>query len=66
MAFSLIQIVGPRNIQILTLVKTDLIDTFCVKEKYRKRGIGKFLFQHIISFAKKRRSKHITISCLRI
>ena len=29
------------------------IDTFCVKEKYRKRGIGKFLFQHIISFAKK-------------
>ncbi|MDK0891000.1 hypothetical protein P5F21_13090 [Clostridium perfringens] len=28
--------------------------------------MGKFLFQHIISFAKKRRSKHITISCLRI
>ena len=41
-AFSLIQIVGPRNIPILTPVKTALIDTFCVKEKYRKRGIGKF------------------------
>lgn len=52
-AFSLIQIVGPRNIPILTPVKTALIDTFCVKEKYRKRGIGKFLFQHIISFAQK-------------
>ena len=52
-AFSLIQIVEPRNIPILTPVKTALIDTFCVKEKYRKRGIGKFLFQHIISFAKK-------------
>ncbi|WP_341768163.1 GNAT family N-acetyltransferase [Clostridium perfringens] len=39
----------------LTPVKTALIDTFCVKEKYRKRGIGKFLFQHIISFAKKKK-----------
>ena len=47
-AFSLIQIVGSRNIPILTPVKTALIDTFCVKEQYRK-----FLFQHIISFAKK-------------
>ncbi|MDZ5129772.1 GNAT family N-acetyltransferase [Clostridium perfringens] len=52
-AFSLIQIIGPRNITILTPVKTALIDTFCVKENYRKRGIGKFLFEYIVSFAKK-------------
>ncbi|MDM0459173.1 GNAT family N-acetyltransferase [Clostridium perfringens] len=52
-AFSLIQIIGPRNIPILTPVKTALIDTFCVKENYRKSGIGKFLFEYIVSFVKK-------------
>ncbi|GAA0118214.1 N-acetyltransferase family protein [Clostridium perfringens] len=52
-AFSLIQIIGTRNIPILTPVKTALIDTFCVKENYRKSGIGKFLFEYIVSFVKK-------------
>ncbi|EHK2441507.1 GNAT family N-acetyltransferase [Clostridium perfringens] len=52
-AFSLIQIIGPRNITILTPVKTALIDIFCVKENYRKSGIGKFLFEYIVSFVKK-------------
>lgn len=51
-AYSIVQIMIPRNIQILIPSKFAYIDDFCVKSTYQKKGIGRLLFDHIVDYAK--------------
>lgn len=41
--------------------KTLYIDDLCVDEKARKRGIGKALYQHVLSYAKENGFHNITL-----
>lgn len=51
-AYSIIQIMHQRNIQLLVPSKFVYIDDFCVKSNHQKSGIGKLLFNHIVDYAK--------------
>ncbi|MDP4134176.1 MAG: GNAT family N-acetyltransferase [Bacillota bacterium] len=52
MAYSIVQIMISRNIQILIPSQSAYIDDFCVKSSYQKKGIGKLLFEYILDYAK--------------
>jgi len=51
-AYSIVQIMTPRNIQILIPSKFAYIDDFCVKSTHQKNGIGRLLFKYIVAYAK--------------
>ncbi len=51
-AYSIIQIMHQRNIQLLVPSKFIYIDDFCVKSNHQKTGLGKFLFNYIVDYAK--------------
>jgi ribosomal protein S18 acetylase RimI-like enzyme len=51
-AYSIVQIMNQRNIQLLVPSKFVYIDDFCVKSNHQKTGIGKSLFNHIVEYAK--------------
>jgi len=51
-AYSIVQIMVSRSIQILIPSKFAYIDDFCVKSSHQKNGIGKFLFEHIVAYVK--------------
>ncbi|MBR4949240.1 MAG: ribosomal protein S18-alanine N-acetyltransferase [Clostridia bacterium] len=46
---------------IVDVSKEGNISTFAVREDYRGKGIGKMLFQHIISYAKEQKMEFITL-----
>lgn len=51
-AYSIVQIMMPKNILLLVQSKFAHIDDFCVKSENQKTGIGKMLFKYIIDYAK--------------
>ena len=51
-AYSIIQVMNTRNIQILIQSKFIYIDDLCVKSNYHKQGIGKMLFKYIVNYSK--------------
>ena len=51
-AYSIVKIMTPRSIQILAPSRFAYLDDFCVKFSHQKNGIGRFLFQHIVDYAK--------------
>jgi ribosomal protein S18 acetylase RimI-like enzyme len=52
LAYSIVKIIAPRSIRIFVPVKSVYIDDFCVRSSHQKNGIGRFLFQHIVEYAK--------------
>ncbi|MCT4507232.1 MAG: GNAT family N-acetyltransferase [Tepidibacter sp.] len=63
-SYSIIQIIHQRNINLLIPSKFIYIDDFCVKSNHQKTGVGKFLFNHIVDYAKSKNisSIHLTVS----
>lgn len=51
-AYSIVQIMLPKNILLLVQSKFAHIDDFCVKSENQKTGIGKMLFNYIVDYAK--------------
>jgi Acetyltransferases len=52
LAYSILEMMTPKNLQILIPSRFMYIDDFCVKSGYRKNGIGRLLFRHIGEYAK--------------
>jgi ribosomal protein S18 acetylase RimI-like enzyme len=52
LAYSIVKIMTPRNMHILTSVRFAYIDDFCVKSSYKRKGIGRMLFEYILDCAK--------------
>ena len=42
--------------------KSLYIDDICVDEKYRRHGVGKKLYKHVLQFAKEKRCFNITLN----
>lgn len=61
-AYSIIEIMAPRNISILIQSKYAYIDDFCVKHNYQKKGIGKLLFNHIVDYSKTEGASNIQLT----
>lgn len=51
-AYSTVKIMTTQSIPILIPKKFAFIDDFCVKSMYKKNGMGRLLFQHIVNYAK--------------
>jgi ribosomal protein S18 acetylase RimI-like enzyme len=51
-AYGIVKIMAPRSIRILAPSRSAYIDDFCVKSSHQKKGIGRFLFQHIVDYSK--------------
>lgn len=60
-AYSIVKVIAPRSIQIFVPSKSIYIDDFCVKSSYRKKGVGRFLFQHIVDYAKSQSASSIQL-----
>lgn len=60
-AYSIVKVIAPRNIQIFVPSKSVYIDDFCVKSSYRKNGVGRFLFQHIVDYSKSQSASSIQL-----
>lgn len=62
-AYSIIKITTPRNALIFAPARIAYIDDFCVKSRYKKKGVGRFLFQHIAAYAKAEEASalHLTV-----
>lgn len=61
-AYSIVQIMYQRNIQLLVPSKFVYIDDFCVKSNHQKTGIGKLLFNHILDYAKSEGASSIQLT----
>jgi len=61
-AYSIIQIMHQRNIQLLVPSKFVYVDDFCVKSNHQKTGIGKLLFNHIVDYAKSEGASSIQLT----
>lgn len=61
-AYSIVQIMHQRNIQLLVPYKFVYIDDFCVKPNHQKTGIGKLLFNHIVDYAKSEGASSIQLT----
>ena len=53
------QVVGDS---VLTDVKTLYIDDICVDEKYRGQGVGRFLYDYVVQYAKQKECYNITLN----
>jgi ribosomal protein S18 acetylase RimI-like enzyme len=51
-AYSIVQIMIPKDIQILIPSKFAYIHDFCVKSTHQKKGVGKSLFRYITDYTK--------------
>ncbi|WP_346873812.1 GNAT family N-acetyltransferase [Clostridium sp. UBA5988] len=51
-AYSIVKIMAHRSIQILRPMTLAYIDDFCVKASKQKNGIGRLLFDYVVSYAK--------------
>lgn len=51
-AYSILKAMSTQSIPILVPQKFVYIDDFSVNSKYRKNGIGKLLFNHIVEYSK--------------
>ncbi|WP_346870612.1 GNAT family N-acetyltransferase [Clostridium sp. UBA5119] len=51
-AYSIVKIMAHRSIQILRTMTVAYIDDFCVKASKQKNGIGRLLFDYVVSYAK--------------
>lgn len=51
-AYSILKFMNTQSISILIEKKFAFIDDFCVKSNYKKKGIGKLLFEYIVDYAK--------------
>jgi ribosomal protein S18 acetylase RimI-like enzyme len=60
-AYSIIQIMTTQN-PILIHKKFLYIDDFCVKSTFKRKGIGKILFNHIVDFAKAENAESIHLN----
>ena len=61
-AYSIIQIMHQKNIQLLVPAKFVFIDDFCVESNHQKTGIGKMLFNHIVDYAKSEGASSIQLT----
>ena len=61
-AYSIIQIMNTRNIQILVQSKFIYIDDLCVKANHHKKGIGKTLFNYILNYSKEVKASSIQLN----
>lgn len=52
LAYSIVKVISPRSIRIFVPAKSIYIDDFCVRSSHQKNGIGRFLFQYIVEYAK--------------
>ncbi|MEY7999423.1 GNAT family N-acetyltransferase [Clostridium sp. Mt-5] len=61
-AYSIVQIMHQKNIQLLVPSKFVYINDFCVKSNHQKAGIGKLLFNHIVDYAKSEGASSIQLT----
>ena len=47
---------------VLTDIKTLYIDDICVNQKFRRKGIGRAIFEFVVDFAKKQGCYNITLN----
>jgi ribosomal protein S18 acetylase RimI-like enzyme len=47
---------------VLTDIKTLYIDDICVDEDYRKMGVGKALYEHVIEYARQQNFYNVTLN----
>ena len=47
---------------VLTDIKTLYIDDICVDENFRKRGVGKALYDHVIAYAREKKFYNVTLN----
>ena len=47
---------------VLTDIKTLYIDDICVDENFRKRGVGKALYDHVIAYAREKGFYNVTLN----
>ena len=50
------------NDSVLTDVKTLYIDDICVDDEYRRQGVGKMLYDHVIEFAQNKGYYNVTLN----
>lgn len=60
-AYSIVKIMNPLN-PILVQNSFAYIDDFCVTKNYKRNGIGKLLFKHVINFAKEKEVSSIRLN----
>lgn len=60
-AYSIVKIMNPLN-PILVQNSFAYIDDFCVTKTYKRNGIGKLLFKHVINFAKEKEVSSIRLN----
>lgn len=51
-AYCIVKIMTTQSIPVLIQRRFAFVDDFCVKSSYKKNGIGRLLFQHIVDYAK--------------
>ena len=51
-AYSIMKIMQTQSISIIIQMRVAFIDDFCVKTDYKKKGIGRLLFRHVVDYAK--------------
>lgn len=61
-AYSIVKIMATSCLPILIQRRFAYIDNFCVKDSYKRNGIGKLLFQHIIGYAKSQGASSLQLS----
>lgn len=49
-AYSIVKVIDTQSISILIQKRLAYIDDFCVDSNYKKNGIGRLLFQHIVDY----------------
>ena len=52
----------PENTRLLTDILTLYIDDICVNEAARGRGVGKAIYEHILSFAREKGCYNVTLN----
>lgn len=61
-AYSIVKSMTTQSIPILVPRIFIFIDDFCVKSNYKKNGIGRLLFQHIVDYAKAEEASSLQLS----
>lgn len=61
-AYCIVKIMSTPCLQIIIQNRFAYIDNFCVKDSYKRNGVGKLLFQHIVDYAKSEGASSLQLS----
>ncbi|OPJ62937.1 GNAT family N-acetyltransferase [Clostridium oryzae] len=61
-AYSIIKILPTANVPVILPQKFAYIDDFCVKSDHNKKGIGRMLFDYLVSYAKDKKVSSLQLN----